>query len=94
MPWNLLQTYKDPFMKTPYTEEWNFGVKQQIDEKTALSVDYVGSHGSRLDLNTFFNTAVTPAPGPLAAANHSLTLPRPITSAPTDAAVTKRYLEV
>lgn len=64
-PFNLLQTYKDPYMKTPYTEEWNFGMQQQIGEKTALSVDYVGSHGSRLDLNTFFNTAVTPGPGPL-----------------------------
>ncbi len=64
-PFTLLQTYKDPFMKTPYTDEWNFGIQQQLGEKTALSVDYVGSHGSRLDLNTFFNTAVTPGPGPL-----------------------------
>jgi hypothetical protein len=64
-PFTLLQTYKDPFMKTPYTEEWNFGIQQQIGEKTALSIDYVGSHGSRLDLNTFFNTAVTPGPGAL-----------------------------
>ena len=63
-PFTLLQTYKDPFMKTPYTEEWNFGIQQQIGASTALSVDYVGSHGSRLDLNTFFNTARTPGPGP------------------------------
>jgi hypothetical protein len=62
-PFTLLQTYKDPFMKTPYTEEWNFGIQQQIGEQSALSVDYVGSHGSRLDLNTFYNTAVTPGPG-------------------------------
>jgi hypothetical protein len=61
-PFGLLQTYKDPFMKTPYTEEWNFGVQQQLGGSTALSVDYVGSHGSRLDLNTFFNTA-PPGPG-------------------------------
>lgn len=53
-------------MKTPYTSEWNFGIQQQIGATTALSVDYVGSHGSRLDLNTFFNTA-TPGPGPQAA---------------------------
>jgi hypothetical protein len=65
-PFTLLQTYKDPFMKTPYTEEWNFGIQQQVGSTTALSVDYVGSHGSRLDLNTFFNTA-TPGPGPQAA---------------------------
>jgi hypothetical protein len=49
-------------MTTPYTEEWNFGIQQQLGATTALSVDYVGSHGSRLDLNTFFNTA-PPGPG-------------------------------
>jgi hypothetical protein len=62
-PFTLLQTYKDPFMKTPYTEEWNFGIERQLGANMSLSVDYVGSHGSRLDLNTFFNTAVTPGPG-------------------------------
>ena len=31
-PFTLLQTYKDPFMKTPYTEEWNFGIQQQVGE--------------------------------------------------------------
>ncbi len=65
-PFTLLQTYKDPYMKTPYTSEWNFGIQQQVGATTALSVDYVGSHGSRLDLNTFFNTA-TPGPGAQAA---------------------------
>jgi hypothetical protein len=65
-PFTLLQTYKDPFMKTPYSEEWNFGIQQQVGASTALSVDYVGSHGGRLDLNTFYNTA-TPGPGPQAA---------------------------
>ena len=65
-PFTAINTYKDPFMKTPYTEEWNFGIQQQLGATTALSVDYVGSHGSRLDLNTFFNTA-TPGPGPQAA---------------------------
>ena len=57
-------TFKDPFMKVPYTEEWNFGIQHQLGQNTGLSVDYVGSHGSRLDLNVFANTAVTPAPGP------------------------------
>jgi hypothetical protein len=56
-------TFKDPFMKVPYTEEWNFGIQRQLGQNTGLSVDYVGSHGSRLDLNVFGNTAVTPGPG-------------------------------
>jgi len=59
-----LQTFKDPFMKIPYAAEWNFGIQQQLGSSTTLSVDYVGSHGSRLDLNTFVNTARTPGPGP------------------------------
>lgn len=42
-------------MKTPYAGEWNFGIQQQFGTNTALSVDYVGSHGNRLDLNTFLN---------------------------------------
>jgi hypothetical protein len=62
-PFNLVQFYKDPFLKVPYTPEWNFGIQHQIDANTGLSIDYVGSHGSRLDLNVFANTA-PPGPGP------------------------------
>ena len=47
-PFTQLQTFKDPFMKVPYAEEWNFGIQQQIGSSTTVSVDYVGSHGSRL----------------------------------------------
>lgn len=63
-PFTLVQTYKDPFLKVPYTPEWNFGIQHQLDANTGLSVDYVGSHGTRLDLNIFANTARTPGPGP------------------------------
>lgn len=63
-PFTQNVTYKDPFMKVPYTPEWNFGIQRQIGSTTTLSVDYVGSHSSRLQLNFFANTAVTPAPGP------------------------------
>jgi hypothetical protein len=63
-PFTQVQTFKDPFMKVPYTPEWNFGIQHQLDANTGLAVDYVGSHGSRLDLNTFVNTARIPAPGP------------------------------
>jgi hypothetical protein len=63
-PFTQVQTYKDPFLKVPYTPEWNFGIQHQLDANTGLSVDYVGSHGTRLDLNVFANTARTPGPGP------------------------------
>ena len=42
-----MESYKDPFMKTPYTEEWNFGIQQQVGVTAALAADHVGSHGSR-----------------------------------------------
>ena len=63
-PFTQLQTFKDPFMKVPYAAEWNFGIQQQFGSGATVSVDYVGSHDSRLDLNTFVNTARTPGPGP------------------------------
>jgi len=63
-PFTSPQTYKDPFLKVPYTPEWNFGIQHQLGAHTAVSIDYVGSHGTRLDLNTFANTARTPGPGP------------------------------
>ena len=37
-----MESYKDPFMKTPYTEEWNFGIQQQVGVTVALAADYVG----------------------------------------------------
>lgn len=63
-PFTQNVTYKDPYMQVPYTPEWNFGIQHQLDPSTALTVDYVGAHGTRLQLNTFANTAVRPAPGP------------------------------
>src|SRR5262249_38204650 len=61
-PFTQVQTFKDPFLKAPYTPEWNFGIQHQLDADTTLSVDYVGSAASRLDLNVFANTARTPGP--------------------------------
>ena len=37
-----MESDKDPFMKTPYTEEWNFGIQQQVGVTAALAADYVG----------------------------------------------------
>ncbi len=63
-PFTQNQYFKDPFMQTPYSEQWNFGIQRELTPTTALSVDYVGSHSSRLSLSTYGNTAVTPGPGP------------------------------
>jgi hypothetical protein len=63
-PFTQVQTFKDPFMRVPLVPEWNFGIQHQLGSKTGLAVDYVGSRASRLQLNTFANTARTPGPGP------------------------------
>jgi outer membrane receptor protein involved in Fe transport len=62
-PFNQVTWWRDPFSKNPYSDEWNFGVQRQIDQATTLSVNYVGSHGSRLPTGGFYNVALTPGPG-------------------------------
>ena len=49
--------------RTPYTQQWNFGIQQQLAHDLLLEVNYVGNNGKRLA--GFFN-ANDPAPGPLA----------------------------
>ncbi len=53
----------DPKFKTPYMDQWNFGIEQQVMTNTVLSANYVGSVGRRLDWGPEQNTAVTPGPG-------------------------------
>ena len=55
--------FSDPDYKVAYSEQWNFGIQQQVNQTTLLDVNYVGSHGSRLNIGTFYNTARTPGPG-------------------------------
>ena len=35
-------------LKTPYAEQWNFGIEREIWKDTALSIGYVGNHGVQL----------------------------------------------
>jgi hypothetical protein len=57
-----------PNIKTPYMENYNVNIQQQIGNKTVLQVGYVGSQGHRLlrfyDLNQPTNAAVTAADCP------------------------------
>ena len=52
----------DPNFKTPYMDQWNFGVQRQLPDNTVLDVNYVGSVGRRLDWGPVQNVA-TPGPG-------------------------------
>jgi hypothetical protein len=41
-------TLFDPNFKTPYSQNWNFGVQRQITESLSIEVNYVGVKGARL----------------------------------------------
>jgi hypothetical protein len=62
-PFNQVAWYMAPDVKNPYSIQWNVGVQRQLTASTILSADYVGSGSRRLDMNGFYNTALTPGPG-------------------------------
>ena len=41
---------------TPYAQEWNFGVQQEIAKGTIADINYVGMHGVHLPINLPTNT--------------------------------------
>jgi hypothetical protein len=55
--------YVDPNIRNPYSEQYNLGIEQQLTQNMNLSLNYVGSESHRLDVGTYYNTAVTPGPG-------------------------------
>jgi outer membrane receptor protein involved in Fe transport len=59
-PFTQSTWFADPYLKRPYTDQWNFGVQQQVSSKDVLTVNYVGSVGRRLDVGGAYNVATTP----------------------------------
>ena len=57
----------NPRNKIPYVMEYNFGVEQQFAKSYVLDVNYVGSVGRDNFIQPTANTALYPAPGPIAA---------------------------
>jgi outer membrane receptor protein involved in Fe transport len=53
--------YADPFLKRPLSDQWNFGIQEALGKGTVLTVNYVGSHDSRLDLGFYTNADLTPS---------------------------------
>jgi hypothetical protein len=43
----------DPHLRTPFTQQWHFGMEYQLPSDTVLEVSYAGSHGQ--DLYAFYN---------------------------------------
>ena len=62
-PFTGNQWFYDPHLKNPYSEQWNFGIQQQIGGSLALRMDYVGSSSHRTNVGGLYNTALTPGPG-------------------------------
>ncbi len=55
----------DPHMKTPYSEQWSFGVQQLLSSSTTVTVNYVGSSTHRMDVGGIYGGALTPGTGPI-----------------------------
>ncbi len=62
-PFTNNQWFFDPHIKNPYSEQYNFGVQQQLSPSLALRMDYVGSTSHRTNVGGEYNTALTPGPG-------------------------------
>lgn len=62
-PFGQQNWFIDPHEKQPYSMQWNFGVQDQLNQSTVLTVNYVGSGSRRLVLGGIYNTALTPGPG-------------------------------
>ncbi len=56
----------NPRNKIPYVMEYNAGVEQQFARSFVLNLDYVGSVGRDEFIQPVANTALYPAPGPIA----------------------------
>jgi hypothetical protein len=52
----------DPNYKTPYMDQWNFGIQRELPSNAVLDANYVGSVGRRLDWGPVENVA-PPGPG-------------------------------
>ena len=86
----------DPHIKTPYMENYNINIQQQITNKTTLQIGYVGSQGHRLfrfyDINQPTHAIVTQCdtgiptplpgctPGGTSAGANDYFVPRPFSS--------------
>jgi hypothetical protein len=62
-PFQQVQWYMDPYAKNPYSMQWNFGVAKELNNSTAVTVDYAASGSRRLDVGGYYNVALTPGPG-------------------------------
>jgi len=56
----LAISYYQPFEPTPYNQQWNFGLQQQLGKSMALEVAYDGMRGTHLADVGYFMTQLRP----------------------------------
>lgn len=55
--------FADPYMRNPYSMQWNLGVQRQFGNDVLVSLNYVGSGDRRGSMGGYYNVALTPGPG-------------------------------
>jgi hypothetical protein len=63
-PFTQSTWFADPNLKRPYSDQWNFGVQQQVTPKAVLTANYVGSVGRKLNIGGAYNVRLQPGPTP------------------------------
>jgi outer membrane receptor protein involved in Fe transport len=53
--------------RNAYSDQWTFGIQQEVRGTGVWTINYVGSLGRKIDYCPVANTAMTPGPGPVAA---------------------------
>lgn len=53
----------DPNIRTPYVQQWSFGIQHEIGWKTVVEVSYRGNHGTRLTRTLDLNQVNIGIPG-------------------------------
>ncbi len=65
-PFTSLGWGTSPQFKAAYSDQWTFGIQQEVAGAGVWTVNYVGSRGRNIDYAPVANTAMTPGPGPVA----------------------------
>ena len=62
-PFTASAAYFDPTRQWPLSHQWNVGLEQMLSRTTTMTLNYVGSVSTQLDMGGFYNTALTPGTG-------------------------------